>query len=56
MVSVAWFTARPAGRLPTVAVAGVSPQPMVTVALQVAPSITDTVVPGLPLLSKVLVA
>src|SRR5689334_5024057 len=49
-VWVAWFTAIPAGPVLTVTVAGGWPQPEVTVALQVAPLITDTVWPGLPVL------
>src|SRR6516165_7537410 len=45
IVCVAWLIASPAGQLPTVIVAGVWPQPEVTWALQVAPLMTDTVVP-----------
>src|SRR5215469_5248365 len=45
-VCVAWLIARPAGQFPTAMLAGVCPQPEVMRALQVAPLMTDTVVPA----------
>src|ERR1700727_2014129 len=43
MVSVAWFTAGTPGWTPTATDGGALPQPVRTVALHVAPSITETV-------------